>query len=445
MHSSESSSVEESKNFSQNDQVSIKSIVVISEINQGKDIEYLKMIARLPLVQKPFYSDDDLNNNQKRPIPLNDDGYDDDPEDEDSDEDEVRNRRVFCDPRFRMEKEAIVSQTRYGLLFYFLTAAILAAMILTYYREPTEPETRVTGFLEGRVYSENDDGSIRLWDIRDTQVPSYAYQQIFVPTVVRVVENQSQGRCQDRTINCTTTSDCLLAMNYLYSTRGSDMDITAQYGAAECQDGFCMMMSWCPSFSEDSYTEHILRGVLNQNIIIKGQVRDELGDEKHDEIDQRIYYPDPGANVFKVSDILNISGIREFDTVRGNGAIILLELDWNCIEDTDDDDCKKGVAARWMDQETRNGYFQYQVNYQYQLDSGVPRNVRDEMRITGLQIYLLLNADEYGLDFYDLSMMICGFVGIIYLLRNIMLFIVWYFLPNGINWHTFKYEAIVRE
>lgn len=105
------------------------------------------------------------------------------------------------DPRFRMEKEAIVSHTRYGLLFYFLTAAILAVMILTYYREPTEPETRVTGFLEGRVYSENDDGSIRLWDIRDTQVPSYAYQQVFVPTVVRVVENQSQGRCQDRTIN----------------------------------------------------------------------------------------------------------------------------------------------------------------------------------------------------------------------------------------------------
>lgn len=48
-----------------------------------------------------------------------------------------------------------------------------------------------------------------------------------------------------------------------------------------------------------------------------------------DEADERVYYPDPRANVFKISDILNMSGIREFSTIRGNGAVILLELDWD--------------------------------------------------------------------------------------------------------------------
>lgn len=151
----------------------------------------------------------------------------------------------------------------------------------------------------------------------------------------------------DPTVNCTSMSDCLTAMNYLYSTRGSDMEITDQYGAAECQDNFCMLYNWCPAFHQDSYTEHQLIGVLDQNIVVKGQIRDEQGDLQSkiliiysvdDETDQRVYYPDRRANVFKVSDILNMSGIREFSTVRGNGAVILLELDWDCIENKDDDD-----------------------------------------------------------------------------------------------------------
>lgn len=93
-----------------------------------------------------------------------------------------------------MEEEAVVSQTRYGLFFYFLLGILVAVFILTYHREPTEPETRITGYLEGKVYSTNEDGSNRLWDIRDTQIANYAFEQVFIPTVVRIVENQSQGR-----------------------------------------------------------------------------------------------------------------------------------------------------------------------------------------------------------------------------------------------------------
>ena len=177
-----------------------------------------------------------------------------------------------------MEEEAVVSQTRYGLFFYFLLAILIAIFILTYYREPTEPETRVTGYLEGKVYSINADGSTRLWDIRDTQISNYAFEQVFVPTVVRIVENQSQGRWMDPTVNWTSMADCLDAMNYLYSTRGSDLPITDQYGAAECQNNYCMMYNWCPAFHQDSYTEHQLIGVLDQSIVVKGQIRDEQGD-----------------------------------------------------------------------------------------------------------------------------------------------------------------------
>jgi hypothetical protein len=88
----------------------------------------------------------------------------------------------------------VITQTRYGLLFLFLFGGIVALIVLTYYRESTEPETRVSGYLEGRTYSNNTDGSIRLWEIRDTLIDGYPYEQVFVPTIVRVVENQAQGK-----------------------------------------------------------------------------------------------------------------------------------------------------------------------------------------------------------------------------------------------------------
>ena len=51
----------------------------------------------------------------------------------------------------------------------------------------------------------------------------------------------------------------------------------------------------------------------------------------------RVYYPDPNANVFRVGDILSLAGIQDYDSVQGNGAIILMELDWNCIRHRNDD------------------------------------------------------------------------------------------------------------
>jgi len=52
---------------------------------------------------------------------------------------------------------------------------------------------------------------------------------------------------------------------------------------------------------------------------------------------RRVHFPRNRANVFKVRDILELAGIENYETVQGNGAVILLELDWDCIENKDDD------------------------------------------------------------------------------------------------------------
>lgn len=140
--------------------------------------------------------------------------------------------------------------------------------------------TRVTAYLEGRVYSTEEDGNIRIWEIRDELLPAYPYEQVFIPTVIREVSGQTQSSCIDPTVSWETEAQCLEAMNFMYSSFGTEDPITDQYGAAECRDGFWVLYQWCPAFSPETYTEHVLQGVTDQHIVIKGEVRNAKGKRK---------------------------------------------------------------------------------------------------------------------------------------------------------------------
>jgi len=104
-----------------------------------------------------------------------------------------------------------------------------------------------------------------------------------------------------------------------------------------------------------------------------------------------------------------------------------------------------GVSAQWMDRESRNGHFQYQTNYKHAMVDNVPQLRRDEIRITGIQIYLLLNGDEYGLDPYDIAMVVWGGIGLVLILRNLMLLLIYFCSSDGNRWYTFKYAGIVHD
>lgn len=73
---------------------------------------------------------------------------------------------------------------------------------------------------------------------------------------------------------------------------------------------------------------------------------------------------------------------------------------------------------------TTIGYSVKTVNYKHQVDDVNTVLLRDETWMTGIQVFLILNADEYEFDMYDLLLAISGTLGLIYVLRIVMFWLI---------------------
>ena len=70
---------------------------------------------------------------------------------------------------------------------------------------------------------------------------------------------------------------------------------------------------------------------------------------------------------------------------------------------------------------------------------------RNEIRMTGIQIFLLVNADEYQFDVYDFAMNACATVGGVILIRMLLIWLVKYCSSDSDNFTDLKYAGIVSD
>lgn len=170
-----------------------------------------------------------------------------------------------------MNQEAKIDDWKWGYLFYFAFIGIAILSIFAYYNELTVPEAYVTGYLEGKTYSYYND-NLKLWEVKDTLIPGYPREQVFVPTVIRITMNQKQDVWESPTNPCKVDSDWSDMMKYLYSTGNTNKTVTELYGSPKCSNDMCMLQQWCPAHYNKTYQEHILEGVTEQTVILKGKV-----------------------------------------------------------------------------------------------------------------------------------------------------------------------------
>lgn len=83
------------------------------------------------------------------------------------------------------------------------------------------------------------------------------------------------------------------------------------------------------------------------------------------------------------------------------------------------------------------------VNYRHRMDDDKTVLIRDETRMTGIQIYLLLHADEHVFDLYDYLLVIAAGVGLVLLLRMIMLVLVRFCTSDSVRYNDVKYADVV--
>lgn len=102
---------------------------------------------------------------------------------------------------FHFVQESVITQVRFGFCFYVLVATIIFVVVKTIHKGVVEPETRIIGYLEGTTYSTNNDKT-KIWEVKDTLIPGYPVEQVFVPTIIRITPNQKQEKCESPTILC---------------------------------------------------------------------------------------------------------------------------------------------------------------------------------------------------------------------------------------------------
>ena len=82
------------------------------------------------------------------------------------------------------------------------------------------------------------------------------------------------------------------------------------------------------------------------------------------------------------------------------------------------------------------------LNFKQSADSsGAIVNSRDELRMTGIQIFLMLDANQYDLSLFYIIFSIVAAVGLIYFLRIFMLWLVMICSSNSNEFNEIKYEA----
>ena len=197
-------------------------------------------------------------------------------EDEDEESDNEHNEIFFRRwishfKTFNITQEGKINDSKCGYIYYLLVAIIIVVTIFAYFNELTVPEVYITGYLEGKTYSYYN-SNLKLWEVKDTLIPGYPKEQVFVPTVIRATMNQKQSVCESPTNPCKQDSDWNNMMKYLYSTGTTGKTVTEIYGEAKCSNNMWMLQQWCPAHYNKTYQEHILEGVTEQVVVIKGKV-----------------------------------------------------------------------------------------------------------------------------------------------------------------------------
>lgn len=167
------------------------------------EIEGNRENAGFENLRRRFVSGDSRNRDTNEEVSYETDEHsinsdeDDDHEAEQNDDPQAINRRYFFRRwldffrYFNIVQERVILDLRLGILWHLGLYIIVAINYFLFFTELERPETRVTGFVEGDTYSVSE-GSARLWTVEDLQLPGYYNQQIFVPTVVRITQNQQQ-------------------------------------------------------------------------------------------------------------------------------------------------------------------------------------------------------------------------------------------------------------
>ncbi|CDW84521.1 p2x purinoceptor 1-like [Stylonychia lemnae] len=318
---------------------------------------------------------------------------------------------------YHTQQELNVLDRRLGYVFYTAFFFIFVYIVIYTFGIQKQYLVRIQkeGFMylkaSGEAYSTIDEVNYS-WDPSNLLFMSIEDQSIFIPTKLIIERGQEIGECQNEKLPCRKDADC---------TRQKYPEINIQ--ESQCLSStlntnkkYCTMKQWC--LPKDIKPEvHILQNVEHFNLIMDSylQFNDEIIRSQSSD-GKQIEYPHSNPTQFKLNDLIQISGVTNFDKVREKGAVLITTIIWRCTEETG---CSRGIEVTRMDQ-SEAGFFEQKT--QYYVENG--RQKRILTKANGIRIFTGARGYVMEWSLINIVLQISSAIGLLIASRSLTDFVM---------------------
>ncbi|XP_059406664.1 P2X purinoceptor 1-like isoform X2 [Carassius carassius] len=293
----------------------------------------------------------------------------------------------------------------------------------------------------------NISGKARIWDAADFVFPEQGASSFVVMTNFIATVGQKQDKCpelQDAKNTCKTDADCDEGKYKRHMT-----------GRCISNTSTCEIYSWCPVEDDRQIPDPpVLLTSENYTLFIKNSitfrqfnvVRSNLVESVNQSyINTCLYHPktDPLCPIFRLGDIIKLSGFDFSEIARVGGAIGLL-IDWDCNLDLSIKYCIPkyefyGLYGTGRNDKQDKPSLGYNFRYaKYYVENEVEK--RTLMKVFGVRIDIIVNGRAGKFDIIPTLTAIGSGVGIFGVATVVCDLFLLYFVPKRDFYKNMKFK-----
>ncbi|NXH76040.1 P2RX7 protein, partial [Hydrobates tethys] len=276
--------------------------------------------------------------------------------------------------------------------FLYITVALsVCCIVITYrlYQETDEVISSVRTNVKGVAYI-ND----RIWDTAEYTLAMQAVNSFFVMTNIIKTENQLEQRCPEYPFGkaiCSSDESCEKGLVYIHS-HGIQTGRCVNYNATVKT---CEVRAWCPVESMENPPEPaVLRSSENFTVLIKNNIHFPKFNYTILNVPSNLNtsctynkVTSPLCPIFRLGDMLQ-EAKENFSEVAVKGAIIAIEINWDCNLDRWFYDCTPKYGFRRLDHRKINPGFHFRYARYYKLPNG--KEQRTLFKVHGIRFDVLV-------------------------------------------------------
>jgi len=281
----------------------------------------------------------------------------------------------------------------------------------------------------GATYAKIDGVNVP-FDAHDLRTPSMENGALFVTTKIEAVK-QTRNECVNPEYACAVDTECPMIEG-----------VSTQ----KCDDGLCVMKGWCPGISNDASETSVMRmerpedlivwfrsaisfPVLLENTTFSSMNREEPTLEGEDGI----------TDAWTLEQLLDMAG-APVTSVREDGALLNIQLTWECMIDSLGGCTTPKINVLRMDEGKVRGFSYFFPNYIFEPSLDVTKDVRILQKLTGVRV--IVTAEGLGKKFSILATVLQLSSGLALLsLANIVTdFLMLRVMPERDHYRKYKEE-----